>query len=369
MRFALPLLKKYFLIIAFIFCANNLFAQNYFANADFEQLNNCTEYHQDCSPAAWFYLKPAITPLINNYEVPKPFSGKDLLILQVENVFIKIKKRSFIYTMFCCPLQAGKNYKLSFYINSKSGKMKGIDFYFSSKEFISANFNADSLQPTIHIDSSVVLNAYGSWKYVETIYKATGNEKYCYIGNLSKSAYNFSVADRMNKAGDVFYFIDDISFTPVIAEKLCKQYNTNLDKLLAQTLRHTEAVLVNKETALISDTIILPSVYFENDKAIIKPAFRKILNALLEKVKQKNINSVSIEGHTDNNGSDEHNVILSEQRANAVKDFLETNLPSLKNNIEVVGKAASNPIADNKTKEGRAKNRRVQVIFTYNAVN
>ena len=365
MRFALPLLKKYFLIILFAFCVNNLFAQNYFANADFEQLNRCTEFNQDCAPEAWFYIKPAITPLIYNNVVPRPFTGKDLLILQVENIFGKVRKRNFIYTMFCCPLQAGKNYKLSFYINANGKKFEGIDFHFSNKEFITANFNTDSIKPTIHIDSTDVQNALGDWKYVETIYKANGKEKYCYIGNLSKSFFKFSAVERMNKAGDVFYFIDDISFAPVVAEKLCTNYQKNIDKLLVQKKRHTEAALINS-TTLVSDTIILPSVYFENDKAIIKPAFYKILNALVEKVKQKNINSVSIEGHTDSNGSDEHNIILSEQRAIAVKDILVKKLPTLKDNIEVAGKAAANPIADNNTKEGRAKNRRVQIIFTYN---
>ena len=359
----------FFQFFLFIF-SSNVTAQNYFANADFEELNNCIEYHQNCSPAAWFYLKPAVTPFINNYEVPKPFKGKDLLIAQVENVFGKVKKRSFIYTMFCCPLQAGKNYKLSFYINTNGRKFRGLDFHFSNKEFISDNFNADSIKPTIHIDSTEIQNAFGAWKYVETIYTATGKEKYCYIGNLSSSFFKYSVADRMNKTGDVFYFIDDSSFTPIEAEKICPQFNTNLDKMYSQNFRHTEAALINKFPEFITDTIIVPAVFFENDKAIIKLTFKNQLNQLIEKAKNKNVLKIDIEGHTDSNGSVEHNVVLSEQRAVAVKSFFVAKLPSIADNITAIGKAATNPIADNATKEGRTKNRRVQIVFTYlNTIN
>jgi outer membrane protein OmpA-like peptidoglycan-associated protein len=358
--------KIIFSFFFFLFLHVSAHAQNYFANADFEKLNNCSEYKQDCSPEAWFYLRPAVTPIIYHNEVPRPFTGKDLMIVQVENVFKKITNRSFIYTMFCCPLVAGKDYKLSFYINTKGNKFEGIDFHFSPKEFISSNFNYDSLQPTIHISDTNAVAANGNWKYVETIYKAKGNEKFCYIGNMQKNAFNVNVHNRMNKAGDVYYFIDDIAFAPTLPEKLCAQYQANIDKLYAQNLRHTEATLVVPLPKFITDTIIIPAVYFENDMAIIKPAFKNILLKVIKKTKNKNIESIEIEGHTDSNGTEEHNIVLSEKRALAVKEFLTENLKVEKERILAVGKAATIPIADNKTKEGRAKNRRVQLVFTYN---
>ena len=358
-------MQKIILSSVFLLLQISSFSQNYFANADFEQLNNCIEYKQNCSPHAWFYLRPAITPIIYNNEVPRPFTGKDLLILQVENVFKKQTNRSFIYTMFCCPLSKGKSYKLSFYINTKSNKFEGIDFYFSNKEFISSNFKYDTINPTIHIDSTEITAANDNWKLVETIYTAKGNEKFCYIGNFQKTAYNLTVRNRMNKAGDVFYFIDDIAFTPTQPEKLCAQYQSNIDKLFAQNFRHTEAALIVAKPKFITDTIIIPSIYFENDKAIIKPAFKNALLKVIYKTKDKNIEKIEIEGHTDNNGTEEHNVILSEKRALAVKNFFAENILVDKEKIITAGKAATMPIADNTTKEGRAKNRRVQLVFTY----
>ena len=100
-------------LFAWLFCITptNALAQNYFANPDFEEYNLCIEYRQLCSAAAWFYIQPAATPLINLKVVPAPFSGRDLLIVPIGNVNTKITKHAFVYSMLCFPLQKGKNYK------------------------------------------------------------------------------------------------------------------------------------------------------------------------------------------------------------------------------------------------------------------
>lgn len=343
----------------------NLCAQNYFANADFEAVNNCAELHQDCSSEAWFYLKPALTPLIYPNIVPKPFSGKDLLILPIENVFKKVDHHPFVYTMFCCPLQKGTKYKLSFYVDTGQNKFLGIDFYFRNLEFTSDNFNIDSIKPAIHISQKDIVNSFNDWNFIETYYMATGNEKFCLLGNFNTKFLQNEEKQRMNKAGDVFYFIDDINFSPVVKEKPCKEYERNSEKLYAQNLRHTERALVEELPFSIIDTITVPSVLFETDKAILKPAFKKLIDNLLIKFKGRNITKIDIEGHTDNTGTNERNIILSQNRAEAVRHYFILALPVLKNNIFAFGKAANFPIAENNTITGRAKNRRVQIILTY----
>ena len=73
--------------------------------------------------------------------------------------------------------------------------------------------------------------------------------------------------------------------------------------------------------------------------------------------------SILITGHTDNVGSDQANQRLSEGRANAVRDALiERGVQAER--IEAEGKGESEPIADNDTEEGRAKNRRVEFTIT-----
>jgi outer membrane protein OmpA-like peptidoglycan-associated protein len=357
-------------VIACCFCFFQIGtqAQNYFANPNFEEYNLCSEFNQLCSVAAWFYIQPAATPLINLKMVPQPFSGRDLLILPVENVFTRVSKRAFVYTKFCCPLQKGKNYKLAFYIHTGGKKFYGIDFYFRKKEFLSNNFFADSVQPNIHIIIEDSLAKVKEWNYVETIYTAADDERFCLIGNLSKMGFDFKPNARMNKAGDIFYFIDNISFSPQVPEKICSNYDKNVEKMYAQHLRHTERTEVDEEPyepEFIIDTITVPAVFFETDKAILKPAFKKLIDNLLVKFKGRNITKIDIEGHTDNTGTNERNIVLSQNRAQAVKHYFILACPILKNNIFALGKAANFPIAENTTANGRAKNRRVQIILTY----
>jgi OmpA-OmpF porin, OOP family len=349
----------------FILFCNNIKSQNYFANSDFEQLNNCIELHQDCASEAWFYLKPAITPLIFSNTVPQPFSGKDLLILPIENIFKKVTTHAYVYTKFCCPLQKDKKYTLSFYVHAGSNKFNGIDFLFTPNEYVSDNFNADSVRPSIHIAPEEIISEYQGWKYIKTIYKANGTEQFCLVGNLAKKSPEYAKYNRMNKDGDVFYFMDNISFTPVIGEKPCKEFQQNIDKLYAQNYRHTERALVEIIPQIITDTIIIPAVFFETDKAILKTSFKNILNKLIVKCSNKNIVNIAIEGHTDNTGTEERNIQLSKQRADAVLNYFTFKLPSLKNNIFAEGKAANFPIASNANEKGRAANRRVQILLSY----
>jgi outer membrane protein OmpA-like peptidoglycan-associated protein len=357
-------------VFAILLCTSsvNSKAQNYFANPDFEEYNLCIEYRQLCSAAAWFYIQPAATPLINLKAVPPPLSGRDLLIVPVGNANTKITKHAFVYSIFCCPLQKGKNYKLAFYIHTSGKKFFGIDFYFRKKEFLSNNFFADSVQPSIHISEEDIVTGINGWNYVETMYTAKGDERYCLIGNLSKTAYDFKGFSRMNKAGDIFYFIDNISFSPQVPEKMCGNYDKNVEKIYGQHLRHTERTEVDEEPdapEFIIDTITVPSVFFETDKAILKPAFKKLIDDLLLKCKERNIAKIDIEGHTDNTGSNERNIILSNNRAEAVLNYFVQKAPYLKDNIFALGKAADFAIANNNTAIGRAKNRRVQIILTY----
>ncbi len=340
-------------------------AQNFFANADFEALNNCTEYHQDCSSEAWFYIKPSATPLFTSNAVPRPFSGKDLLILPVENIYDPLKKRQFVYTMFCCPLQKGKNYKLSFYINTGGKSFYGMDFYMRKKEFTSANFFQDSVTASIHISDSDIVNELQGWNYIEKNYTATGDEKFCLLGNLSKQKFDFSPYNRMNKNGDVFYFIDDIVFKPLEQQPPCAEFKNNLDKLYGKNLRHTELVLVDEGGEIVKDTITVPAVFFETDKAVLKPSFKKILDSLISKLKSTNVVNIFIEGHTDSKGTEQRNTILSKQRAEAVRTYFSDKLPVVRELIFAEGKAANFPIADNGTEKGRAKNRRVQIVLAY----
>lgn len=100
--------------------------------------------------------------------------------------------------------------------------------------------------------------------------------------------------------------------------------------------------------------------FFDFDKSVLKPAGKAKLSDLVSKLQGTDIEVVVATGHTDSIGTDAYNVKLSLRRANAVKAFLVSQgVPA--DRVFVEGKGERQPVASNKTREGRAKNRRVEV--------
>jgi OOP family OmpA-OmpF porin len=100
--------------------------------------------------------------------------------------------------------------------------------------------------------------------------------------------------------------------------------------------------------------------FFDFDKAVLKPEGKATLQTLVAKLKDTDIEVIVATGHTDWTGSEAYNVKLSMRRAKAVKAFLVSKgIPEAR--VFVEGKGESQPTANNHTKEGRAKNRRVDI--------
>lgn len=114
----------------------------------------------------------------------------------------------------------------------------------------------------------------------------------------------------------------------------------------------------------VGDTwkLTLPDrVLFEFDKDDVKPELRKSIVDVADQLLFVNILKVRVEGHTDNVGINEYNQDLSLRRANNVASILVAEGFSAEN-VESVGYGAERPVSSNTTEEGRAQNRRVEII-------
>ncbi|MDI3545876.1 MAG: hypothetical protein PWQ43_388 [Rikenellaceae bacterium] len=106
----------------------------------------------------------------------------------------------------------------------------------------------------------------------------------------------------------------------------------------------------------------LHNIYFAFNSADILANSQKVLDEFIVFLNDHPTLQISIEGHTDNVGSDEFNLILSENRAKAVYNYLVNNGIDA-NRLQYKGFGESNPIATNETEEGRAMNRRTEFVI------
>lgn len=150
------------------------------------------------------------------------------------------------------------------------------------------------------------------------------------------------------------------------AEASASQATQQAEQMRERLKEQLNQVLQTKESArgLI---VNMSDVLFDFNKYTLKTEAReklaKVSGILLAYPGLK----LQVEGYTDNIGSDEYNQKLSEQRADAVRDYLVSQSVQ-QGNITAAGFGKSNPIADNSTNAGRAQNRRVQLVVSGDAI-
>ncbi|RZM09937.1 MAG: OmpA family protein, partial [Pedobacter sp.] len=113
-------------------------------------------------------------------------------------------------------------------------------------------------------------------------------------------------------------------------------------------------------------TEIASKIFFENNSDKLKTASLNQLDELTAILQKYETANLTIEGYTDSNGSDEFNLKLSERRTQSVKTYLvKQGIPESR--LTSTGMGEANPVADNKTAAGRARNRRVELKTSYAA--
>lgn len=116
---------------------------------------------------------------------------------------------------------------------------------------------------------------------------------------------------------------------------------------------------VDAAGCVIAQTLVLRGVQFENDAAVLTPESRAILNEVAASLRNQPGVRVEIGGHTDSIGNDSYNHMLSQQRAEAVRQYLIARDVS-GDRLVAMGYGEFRPLASNETPAGRAQNRRVE---------
>ncbi|MFK7885425.1 MAG: OmpA family protein [Gammaproteobacteria bacterium] len=121
-----------------------------------------------------------------------------------------------------------------------------------------------------------------------------------------------------------------------------------------------EAVVLRSGNDII---LRLVGLTFDSGKADIDSDKFALLYKVEQSIKQFDRSTIEVEGHTDAFGSDETNLELSTERADAVKTYMIGSMGLTSSQISAIGYGETRPIANNETKEGRAKNRRIDVVI------
>ncbi|WP_367374410.1 OmpA family protein [Pseudomonas lini] len=120
---------------------------------------------------------------------------------------------------------------------------------------------------------------------------------------------------------------------------------------------------VVEETAVVKEeVIVIRDVHFQFDSAKLTPADKDVLNTIATRLKQESSSAqLTVTGHTDSVGSDAYNQKLSDRRAHSVVEYLISQGVPRSSFVTVTGAGESQPVADNKTADGRALNRRTEI--------
>ena len=138
-------------------------------------------------------------------------------------------------------------------------------------------------------------------------------------------------------------------------------YGYYVDKQEAELRRSMQGTGIDVQRDGDNLTLIMPgNVTFATDSAAISGNFYGTLNNLAQSFNQYDQNTIEIIGHTDSTGPYQHNLTLSQRRAQSVADYMRNQgVSGMRMNVRGVG--PDQPIADNATAQGRQQNRRVEI--------
>lgn len=202
----------------------------------------------------------------------------------------------------------------------------------------------------------------GGWHKVRGVFDATGTERFVLIGNFYGDEGTLHERQPDGERG-AYYFIDDVNVrvappgTPLTAQP--KTSTPPPPRPVVPDHTSSTTVDIHQVEPAVGTRVRLDNVQFAFDKADLLPGYEKELDKLVDLMTDFPFMRVEIEGHTDDQGSDDYNLRLSDERAKAVADYLLKKKVE-KERLSWKGYGETKPLAPNDSEANRAINRRVE---------
>lgn len=359
---------------------------NLIYNPSFEEYYTCPQkiepYGYMSEVVAWWQPTAGSADYYNKCgsrqcNVPKNKLGIQMPRTGVGMVGIYTSKttyREYIQTELKEEMIEGETYRLCFYVSLSeysSGAVATIGALFTQHRIEQDTREMLTDQDITKYDNGIsqsistylkpqIVNPYNNplidtenWMKIEGEYIAQGGEKFLTIGNFYPAPQsNCTDLDYLTYLlPGAYYYIDDVSLYCLG----CKD-----EQIIDNNITITKTK--DEKRYEVGQVIILENIFFEFDKSIILPQSFVELNNLISILEKYPYMKIELSGHTDSKGSDRYNQKLSYERVKAVYEYLVSQGISPKR-LKYRSYGYTKPIADNKTDEGRAKNRRVEFLI------
>ena len=360
------------LYLAVLICPLMSFSQNLLVNGGFEEENICSEYKINCAPEAWMYSVPSYNYYYKNDK--EAYKGSYYLAF-IAGHALKRYNRTFVRSRLLCQLQKGKTYQLQFAVKSPHPILDSMGVYFSATDFLFDKRPPQSITASRYFTDAVQKPVAGNtgWQIITLHYTASGNEAYLTFGNFRRR--DLVGATGVDKEKNFLVMIDEVSLVPLDAnERICNDWQRTRTAIYSQDERHeyqakamakyrTDPPELRRPSPTFTlkvDTLVVPDVLFATNSYIIKHKTTAILDSFAQKINTYEIDSISINGHTDYTGTAEYNRELSYMRAASVAAYLQR---TVKWKLLIKGFGSEQPVADNRAAAGRQLNRRVEILI------
>jgi len=269
------------------------------------------------------------------------------------------KYREFLQVKLAEPLHRGTIYEFSMQIRLafwSNAVLKSFGVLFTKGGYN----NPLDVTKSCMIDTVVEkggLNSGFRWFVIRGFYKAGGGEKYITLGDFAANIKKDMARMNLFRLGfkESYYFIDDIKLVKA------KQFEEKIaTEIVGPNYRYNaeDSVLAVKKEIKVGEKVNLNNIFFENGHYYLLPESFIELNKLSQYLIKNQSLEIQINGHSDNNGLKFKNQKMSELRAREVFEYLIKK--GVQNKMYFKGFGSTQPIADNSTDIGRAKNRRVE---------